>query len=359
MLQGFLKNKVSKPFLKNGLFFIGIAFFTVCFFYPLKPVHASILSNIFDFFTGKEAHGGETVSPAAISMPLLGSSVNPVWPDDNGSFANADHTLSASQDNALVAPRNPIGIISDDVQDTIVVYLVQKGDVPSVIATKFGISLNTLLWANNIKNPNLIKEGDELIILPVSGVHYEVKKGDTLEAIAKKFKGDSAEIASFNGLAIDEMLEPGSAIIIPDGELTPAPSSPGTVPSSTVKSSRLAGLPDYRGYFMRPIFGGRKSRGIHGYNGIDLANSCGFPVMASAGGTVIIARNAGWNGGYGKYIVIAHPNGTQTLYAHLSMILGSTGQQVAQGSQIAKIGSTGNSTGCHVHFEIRGAKNPF
>lgn len=292
-------------------------------------------------------------------MPLLGSSVNPVWPDDDGSFVGADYVLSVSQDNALVAPRNPIGTISDDVRDTILVYIVQKGDAPSVIAAKFGISLSTLLWANNIKNPNLIKEGDELIILPVSGVHYEVKKGDTLEVIAKKYKGDPAEIASFNGLAIDEVLEPGSAVIIPDGELAPTPPSPGTTPSPNITPSRFAGLPDYRGYFMRPIFGGRKSRGIHGYNGIDLAQSCGMPVMASAGGTIIIARNTGWNGGYGKYIVIAHPNGTQTLYAHLSMILGSTGQQVAQGSQIAKIGSTGNSTGCHVHFEIRGAKNPF
>lgn len=296
--------------------------------------------------------------PAAISMPLLGSSVSPIWSDDDSDIGD-NYSLTASQDNALVAPRNPMGSISDDVRDTILVYIVQRGDVPSVIAAKFGISLNTLLWANNIKNPNLIKEDDELIILPVSGVYYEVKKGDTLEAIAKKFKGDSSEIASFNGLAIDEVLESGSTIIIPDGELAPVPSSPGITPSGNVKPSRLAGLPDYKGYFMRPIFGGRKSRGIHGYNGIDLAQSCGMPVMASAGGTIIIARTAGWNGGYGKYIVIAHPNGTQTLYAHLSMILGSTGQQVAQGSQIAKIGSTGNSTGCHVHFEIRGAKNPF
>lgn len=322
-------------------------------------MEAGFLSNILDFFTGKDVHREDTLSPAAISMPLLGSSANPVWPDDNASFNDADHALSATQDNALVAPRNPIGTISDNVQDTILIYTVQKGDVPSGIAVKFGISLSTLLWANNIKNANLIKEGDELIILPVTGVHYEVKSGDTLDTIAKKFKGDPGEIASFNGLAIDESLDVGSVIIIPDGELTPAPSFSGTIPSGSVKPSRFAGLPDYKGYFMRPIFGGRKSRSIHGYNGIDLAQSCGTPVMASAGGTIIIGRTAGWNGGYGKYIVIAHPNGTQTLYAHLSTILASVGQQIAQGSQIAKIGSTGNSTGCHVHFEIRGAKNPF
>ena len=82
-------------------------------------------------------------------------------------------------------------------------------------------------------------------------------------------------------------------------------------------------------------------------------------VFASNGGNVIIARDSGWNGGYGKYIVVNHPNKTQTLYAHLGLIAVSTGQYVGRGTSIGTIGSTGNSTGCHVHFEIRGAKNPF
>ena len=90
-----------------------------------------------------------------------------------------------------------------------------------------------------------------------------------------------------------------------------------------------------------------------------MANSCGLPILASAAGTIIVARDAGWNGGYGKYLVVSHPNGTQTLYAHLNAVLAKYGQQVAQGSQIGKIGSTGNSTGCHLHFEVRGARNPF
>ena len=117
---------------------------------------------------------------------------------------------------------------------------------------------------------------------------------------------------------------------------------------------------------MRPIVGGRNARatranphGLHGFNGVDLANSCGLPVSAAAAGTIIIVRTSGWNGGYGKYIVVTHPNGVQTLYAHLSTIQTNVGEQVAQGTPIALIGSTGNSTGCHVHFEVRGAKNPF
>jgi murein DD-endopeptidase MepM/ murein hydrolase activator NlpD len=92
---------------------------------------------------------------------------------------------------------------------------------------------------------------------------------------------------------------------------------------------------------------------------VDLVSSCGSPVLASAEGAVLIVRSSGWNGGYGRYLALNHPNGTQTLYAHLLGILASPGQYVSQGAQIATVGSTGNSTGCHLHFEIRGARNPF
>ena len=105
--------------------------------------------------------------------------------------------------------------------------------------------------------------------------------------------------------------------------------------------------------------GGRKTQGIHGYNGVDLASSCGEPVFASASGSVILARPTGWNSGYGQYTVLSHSNSTQTLYAHLSKIFVSPGQNVSQGAIIGLIGSTGRSTGCHVHFEVRGARNPF
>ena len=263
--------------------------------------------------------------------------------------------LQTTQGNALIASHNPLGTLAGAASaDQIIVYTVQPGDTPVEIADRFGISLNTLLWANNIRTTSMIHAGDELAILPVTGVQYVVKKGDTLDSIARAFKGDADEIVAFNGLAVGEALAVGATIIIPDGEFAPTP-----IPSATQRRSRLSSLPEYLGYYMRPIFGGRKSRGIHGYNGIDLANSCGQPVLSSAEGTVIIARPDGWNGGYGRYVVISHQNGTQTLYAHLSSILASLGQHVAQASQIGLIGSTGNSTGCHVHFEIRGARNPF
>lgn len=284
-------------------------------------------------------------------MTLLGSQNQ--LPLSVGGPVEEDIDLVVTQDNALVSTRNPLGTIPRSPSDQILVYIVQPGDTPGAIADEFGISLNTLLWANNIRSAKAIKVGDELVILPVTGVQYEVKRGDTLEGIARKFRGDAAEIVSFNGLGIGEPLEAGTIIIIPDGELV-IPPTPAARPST-----RFAGLPEHKGYYLRPIVGGRRSRGIHGFNGVDLADSCGSLVLASAGGTIIVTRTSGWNGGYGKYLVLSHPNGTQTLYAHLSGILASAGQIVSQGAQIAAIGSTGNSTGCHVHFEIRGAKNPF
>lgn len=330
-----------------------LALFFVALLLVPRPAEAGFFASILRLFGNTSA--AETVAESAageLSVPLLGSQSQ--LPLSVGGPAEEAVSLPATQENALISTRNPLGTIPRPAPDQILVYTVEPGDTPGAIAERFGISLQTLLWANNLRNANMVKIGDELIILPVTGVQYEVKRGDTLEGIAKKFKGDAAEIMSFNGLAIGEALQAGQIVIIPDGELVP--SAPAARPAA---SSRFAALPEYNGYYLRPIIGGRRSRGIHGYNAVDLANTLGEPVLASAEGTVIIARTAGWNGGYGKYAVITHPNNTQTLYAHLNTVHVVVGQSVMQGAQIGAIGSTGNSTGPHVHFEIRGARNPF
>lgn len=333
-------------------------------FYPVKKAHAGLFSDLIGYFIGGAEANETPITPAAISLPLLGSAM-PLVDDDK--FPE-EGVIVSTQDNAIVASRNPLGTLASP-QDKIVVYTVVLGDTLSGIAAKFGVSINTILWANNIKDAKTIKIGDELVILPVTGIQYKVKKGDTLEAVAKKFKPKDedlsleefvAEIVSFNGLAVGEALAVNQIIIIPEGEFSPPPApSPKPGVKSAPSAVRFAQYPEYQGYYLRPIIGGRRSRGIHGYNGVDLANACGLPLLASAVGNVIVARDSGWNGGYGKYVVIAHPNGTQTLYAHMQMIAVVIGQAVSQGFQIGQTGSTGNSTGCHVHFEIRGAKNPF
>ena len=273
------------------------------------------------------------------TMELLSSFIN-INPTSigGGSIAIIDETaLSTADDGAFI--ESATGAIS--------VYVVREGDTLSAIADMFGVSTNTIIWANDLKSRTL-KVGDELIILPISGVRHTVKSGDTLESLAKKYKADLDEIISYNNFSAGAKLGVGDVVIIPDGTVSITQTA--VKPTSTTVSA---------GYYMRPISGGRKSQGLHGYNGIDLAASVGTPVMASAGGKVIIARPSGYNGGYGLYVVISHSNGTQTLYAHLSRVNVSVGNTVNKGEVIGAVGNTGRSTGPHLHFEVRGAKNPF
>lgn len=350
------KSHFYKPFFYNGFagyMSVVTLFFVVCLAFFPRPAHAGFFSALMRIFGGVSSAETQSASPAAeFAIPLMGSQAS--LPAAVAGPVDEETALVATQENALVSTRNPLGTIPRASTGQITVYRVEAGDTPGGIAERFGISLPTLLWANNLRNANTVKVGDDLIILPVTGVQYEVKRGDTLESIAKKFKGDAGEIMSFNGFAIGEVLEAGQTVIIPDGELTPAPA-----PAVRQPGTRVTGVPDYKGFYMRPVIGGRRSRGLHGYNGVDLASSCGTSVLASAGGTVIVARSAGWNGGYGLYAVVTHANNTQTLYAHLSSLAVGAGDLITQGTAIGTLGSTGNSTGCHVHFEIRGAKNPF
>jgi murein DD-endopeptidase MepM/ murein hydrolase activator NlpD len=223
----------------------------------------------------------------------------------------------------------------------------------------FKVSPNTILWANDIPRGTSLQVGQILTILPVTGIKYTVKKGDTLASVAKKYGGDAAEIASYNG--IDDFTV-GDVVIIPDGEIAtlPTPSSThiGNEPAHNVGP---VGNSEQIGYYLRPIIGGVRTQGIHGYNAVDLSGvPVGSPIMASAEGDVIVAKQGGWNGGYGSYVVIQHGNGSQTLYGHMSKVSVYSGQHVVQGQVIGALGNTGKSTGPHVHFEIRnGIRNPF
>lgn len=265
-------------------------------------------------------------------------------------------------ESALAPESNPLVYSSVEVDPAldkgdISLYVVREGDSISEIARMFGVSINTIAWANDLKRGAPITPGQELVILPISGVRHEVVKGDTLQSIAKLYHGNLEEITHFNDLEVSTPLIIGQEVIIPDGEIAaPAPS-----PSSAGNTGvvRGGGPPAKAGYYLRPIAGGKKSQGIHGYNGVDLAAPIGASIFAAADGTVMVSREGGWNGGYGNYVVIKHGNGTQTLYAHNQKNLVRVGQVVTQGQAIGLVGSTGKSTGPHVHFEVRGAKNPF
>ncbi|HEY4480121.1 MAG TPA: peptidoglycan DD-metalloendopeptidase family protein [Candidatus Paceibacterota bacterium] len=263
------------------------------------------------------------------------------------------------ENNALVPSDGPLGngieaLIHKPTSDQISVYVVHKGDTLSQIAEMFNVTVNTIKWGNDLDS-NVLREGQVLVILPISGVRHTVSKGDTVVSIAKKYKGDMEEILAYNSLKQEDSLVVGSVVIIPDGEiLTSSVSTKSSTFSGGVSSTK-----EYVGYYARPISGGRRTQGVHGYNAVDIAAPVGTPVMASADGEVIISRSGGWNGGYGNYVVIKHSNGTQTLYAHNSQNKVVAGDSVKQGDVIGLVGATGKATGSHLHFEIRGAKNPF
>lgn len=268
--------------------------------------------------------------------------------------------ITIVDDSALLPEEGPAGTIADiekPKNSTISTYVVRAGDTLSGIALMFDVSPNTILWANDMSKGSTLKVGQQLTILPVTGVRYTVKKGDTLASIAKKYNGDVEEISNYNG--IEGALAAGDTIIIPNGELSaPAPvrSSKAVAVTATVKYGSAATV----GYYMAPLAHYIETQGIHGYNGVDLGAPSGTPIMASAAGEVIVSKASGYNGGYGSYVVIQHGNGSQTLYAHMSSVAASSGQFVEQGQVIGYVGSTGRSTGAHLHFEIRnGIRNPF
>lgn len=230
-------------------------------------------------------------------------------------------------------------------------YLAQEGDTLSSIASKFNISLNTLLWANDLSSKSSIKLGQELIILPVSGAMHLVKPGDTLGEIAQDYKGGVSEIALINNLDEENRIYTGDLLIIPGGR----------PPTPSLTSSSYVPLANH--YFIYPIPAPHRiTQKLHSFNAIDFSNGkCGEPVYAAAGGTV---QKTGYHSIAGRYVRVLHPNGVVTFYGHLSKSLVYSGEKVSQGTIIGYVGHSGytvpaDSGGCHLHFEVRGAKNPF
>ena len=228
-------------------------------------------------------------------------------------------------------------------------YVVQEGENLSTIADKFNISLETILWANELTSRSVIQLGQKLIIPPITGVLHLVRDGDTVSQLAQTYKAKSDEIVSFNGLSGEADIFIGDMLMLPNGRM---PVIRPSAPSIPLASS----------YFILPLSGSRITQGLHWYNAIDFGTGrCGDPIYAAAGGTV---QKTGYKGAYGYYIQILHPNGVATLYGHLSKISVNSGQKVSQGQVIGYSGYTGRTypagpAGCHLHFEVRGARNPF
>lgn len=244
--------------------------------------------------------------------------------------------------------------ISQKPRDKVEDYEVQSGDTLSSVAKKFGISQDTIKWANNLDNVNQIKPGQTLKILPVSGIAHTVKSGDTVESVAKKYQTEAQGIVDFpfNDVPDDFKLVAGQVLIVPDGVKEDA------VPSKRPQPQYLAQGPSSPTFnapggarFVWPTSGGVTQYFSWYHHGIDVANRAAPGIAASDGGVVEVA---GWpdNYGYGNRIMVNHGNGYKSMYAHLSNIYVSIGQTVSRGQIIGQMGSTGRSTGIHLHFEV-------
>lgn len=226
----------------------------------------------------------------------------------------------------------------------IIEYSVQAGDTTESISQNFNISLNTLIWANNLSKNSTLKIGQNLVILPIDGITYIVKAGDTISEISKVYKAKPDDVVAFNNLANEGDIFIGDILIVPGG-IMPVKPAPAVVYAQLADS-----------FFIYPTEG-QISQGLHWYNAMDIANKCGTPVYAAAAGTVR-RTSYGWNAGGGNLITILHGEGVVTYYGHLMSLFVKTGDQVNVGDRIGLIGSTGKSTGCHLHFGVTGARNP-
>jgi len=236
-------------------------------------------------------------------------------------------------------------------RNQLMTYVVKKGDTLGKIAEQFGVNIETIKVANRL-SVNVLQPGKELIILPVSGIYYTVAKGDTLGKIATKYKISVSTILEYNGVD-EKYIKVGDKIILPGAKAVASVTK--TTTGSAVTQNNTTSV---AGYFIYPTTGWNWGQ-LHNNNAVDIASSCGTPIYAAADGIVIESVRSGWNGGYGNSIKIQHPNGTMTYYAHLSSVGVENGTSVKQGGFIGKMGTTGKSTGCHLHFEVRGGKNPF
>ncbi|HOZ36741.1 MAG TPA: peptidoglycan DD-metalloendopeptidase family protein [bacterium] len=270
--------------------------------------------------------------------------------------------LSAEQNLAVISPtgdalinpqQSPFGNASADnsaAKNAIQTYEVQTGDTLSSIASHFGLSVNTLLWENNLTLKSYLKPGMKLSILPTNGISYSVKRGDTVASIAKKFDVSPDKILSYNNLDSAATIKVSQHLIIPDGKPL-STSAPVASAQSSVKNIFSKGVASTLGKYVWPS----TSRRITQYfswrhTGLDIGAAAGTPIYALDSGRVELA---GWSSGYGYNIIVNHGNGIKTRYGHSRKLYVKVGDQVSAGEVLGEVGSTGYSTGPHIHLEIK------
>ncbi len=273
----------------------------------------------------------------------------------------ADTTTSLVGGGALVSPALSGSDLSAAERESIVTHVVVAGDTLSGIASQYGIDVNTLLWANDLSVTSVLGLNDELQILPTSGVLHEVRSGDTLSKIAATYDVDMEDVLAYNGLGSSDDLAIGLSLIVPGGQVIAvapvsrrtsitsvitAPTTSTTTATTTtistpvVSSGAMLWPTDL--YTITQYYG-------WGHTGIDIDCHYDNDNYAAAAG---IVEFSGWKGGYGYAVDINHGNGLVTRYAHHASLYVSAGQQVSAGQAVGRCGTTGRSTGTHIHFEV-------
>jgi murein DD-endopeptidase MepM/ murein hydrolase activator NlpD len=270
---------------------------------------------------------------------------------DNEDFSGDLAIITRGDDSTILNPNLPSTINSSS-RTKVVEYQVEPGDTIGTIAEKFGITVNTVLWANKLSSTSTIRPGDKLVILPTNGVLHQVKNGDTVDKIAKYYNTNSEKVLEFNALPDSSDIKIGEYLIVPDGKVPPPPPTP----RSSVASKNTVRLPvtvvPTNGKMMWPNGCSRISQYFGWrHTGLDIACKAGSPILAADDG--VVSRVQYIKTGYGHNVIIDHGDGVQTLYAHMTTIFVEKGETVKRGQEIGLEGSTGRSTGPHLHFEVR------
>jgi len=258
-----------------------------------------------------------------------------------------------SDNSALVKPEIPSIEVAQKYRDKPIEYTVQPGDSISSIAQNFGISSETIMWENNLTKFSYIRPGQKLVILPTSGVSYKVASGDTLDKIAKKYNVDKQKILEFNRLADQSEINTGMILIIPEGHpyQPPVKTQPQLASIKQIFENKIIKVPlgDKMAW---PTTARRISQYFSWRHiGLDIDGDFGDPVWAADDGVVI--KSICLKTGYGCHVIIDHGNGKTTLYGHFQKLYVKEGQKVVRGEVLGEEGSTGHSTGSHLHFEVR------
>ncbi len=276
----------------------------------------------------------------------------PIIAENNPFFNNYSQLSESGNQKEIVYNPNEFSvetIYSAKPRSGIEDYIVAPGDTLSSIAEKFDISVDTIKWANNLKTET-IKPGQILKIPPVTGVVHKVTSGETIYSIAKKYKTSPQNIINFpfnEFTSLDTFgLTVGQILYVPDGIIEEE-----TKPATPRYFAQVQQGARGSSNFIWPTSGGITQYFVWYHPAIDIANASAPSILAADRGTVTFAGCFAY--GYGCHIIVNHNNGFETLYAHLSRLDVSSGQVVNQGQQIGVMGSTGRSTGTHLHFEIR------